>query len=59
MATAVIEVFLLLKVHGAIAERFDVQTGLLVTFGAILFTGMLGAALARSQGLSVIRVRGQ
>ncbi|RUL85542.1 FxsA family protein [Tautonia sociabilis] len=51
----VVELFVLLKVHGAIAERYDVQTGLLVTVGAILFTGVLGAYLARSQGLGVLR----
>jgi UPF0716 protein FxsA len=51
----IVELFVMLKVHGAIAERYGTQTGLLVTFGAILFTGMLGAYLARSQGLGVLR----
>ncbi|MEW4568149.1 FxsA family protein [Tautonia sp. JC769] len=49
------ELFVLLAVHGAIAERYSFQTGLLVTVGAILATGILGASLARSQGLGVVR----
>lgn len=51
----IVELFVLLQVHGAIAERYDFKTGLLVTVGAILFTGALGAYLARSQGLGVLR----
>ena len=49
------ELFVLLQVHGAIASRFDGTTALLITFGAILGTGMLGAFLARTQGLGVLR----
>ena len=49
------ELFVLLAVHGAIAERFGFQTGLLMTVGAIVVTGVLGASLARSQGLGVLR----
>ena len=49
------ELFVILKVHGAIADRFDGPTALLVTFGTILGTGMLGAFLARTQGLGVLR----
>ncbi|WP_169975944.1 FxsA family protein [Tautonia rosea] len=51
----IVELFVLLAVHGAISERYGFQTGLLVTVGAILITGLLGATLARSQGLGVIR----
>ena len=51
----IVELFVLLAVHGAIAERYSFQTGLLVTVGAIFATGILGAWLARSQGLGVIR----
>jgi UPF0716 protein FxsA len=51
----IVELFVLLAVHGAIAERYSFQTGLLVTLGAIFATGILGASLARSQGLGVIR----
>ena len=51
----IVELFVLLAVHGAIAERYSFQTGLLVTVGAIVATGILGASLARSQGLGVIR----
>ncbi|WP_152051421.1 FxsA family protein [Tautonia marina] len=51
----IVELFVLLAVHGAITERYNFQTGLLVTVGGILATGILGASLARSQGVGVIR----
>ncbi len=48
------ELFVLLEVHGALARRYDPQTAILITVGSILATGAFGAALARSQGLSVL-----
>lgn len=49
------ELYLLLAVHGAIAERTNTATGLAVTIGAVLLTGVLGATLARIQGASIVR----
>lgn len=50
-----IELVLLLQVHSAIAEAWGSGAGLLITLGTIVLTGILGAALARQQGLSVLR----
>ncbi|MBT5020882.1 MAG: FxsA family protein [Planctomicrobium sp.] len=50
-----IELVILLQVHHAISEVWGNGVGLLITVGTIIFTGIVGAALARQQGLSVIR----
>lgn len=50
-----IELVILLQVHHAISEVWGNGIGLLITVGTIIFTGIIGAALARQQGLSVIR----
>lgn len=49
------ELYVILKVHGELSERTDPQTALVVTVGSILLTGAVGAALARSQGLGVLK----
>ncbi|MEW4529185.1 FxsA family protein [Maioricimonas sp. JC845] len=49
------ELVVLLQVHHAIAEAFGTGVGLLVTVGSIAATGVAGAALARQQGLGVLR----
>lgn len=51
----ILELILLLQVHHAVAARWGFGVGLLVTIGSIAFTGILGAALARYQGLGVLR----
>ncbi len=55
-----VELVILLQVHHAISSVWGNGIGLLVTLGGIVVTGILGATLARQQGLGVIRqVRGQ
>ncbi len=55
-----IELVILLQVHHAISSVWGNGIGLLVTMGGIVVTGIVGASLARQQGLGVIRqVRGQ
>lgn len=51
----IVELILLLQVHHAVAARWGFGTGLLVTVGSIAVTGVVGAALARHQGLAVLR----
>jgi len=57
MLTAVpaLELVILLQVHHAIASAWSSGSALLITLGAIVLTGVTGAALARQQGLSVLR----
>ena len=50
-----IELVILLQIHHAIAASYGTLVGLLVTVGTIAFTGIVGAALARQQGLGVLR----
>lgn len=49
------ELFVMISVHRAIADRWGQGTGLLVTLGSILVTGLVGAWLARRQGLRALR----
>ncbi|MCA8995367.1 MAG: FxsA family protein [Planctomycetaceae bacterium] len=51
----IIELIVLLQVHHAITEIWGGGTGLLVTVGTIVGTGIAGAALARGQGLLTIQ----
>jgi UPF0716 protein FxsA len=51
----VLELVLLLQVHHAIASAWGSGTGLLVTLGTIVLTGVVGAVLARHQGMGVLR----
>ncbi|REJ91842.1 MAG: FxsA family protein [Planctomycetota bacterium] len=50
----VLELVILLQFHHAIASQWGGGTGLLLTVGTIACTGILGAALARRQGLNVL-----
>lgn len=49
------ELFVMLAVHGAMAERFGTRTALGITLGMIVLTGIVGAALARWQGVAAMR----
>lgn len=51
----VLELVLLLEVHHAIASAWGSGIGLLITLGTIVLTGVLGAALAKHQGMGVLR----
>lgn len=50
-----LELVILLQVHHAVASAWGAGTGLLVTLGTIVATGVAGAALARHQGTGVLR----
>lgn len=50
-----IELIVLLQVHAMLADALGRGTALLVTIGMIVGTGLAGAALARQQGLSVLK----
>lgn len=54
-AVPVIELMLLLEVHGALSSAYGSGLGLLVTLGAIIATGVLGASLARREGLRTLQ----
>ncbi|HEU5116785.1 MAG TPA: FxsA family protein [Isosphaeraceae bacterium] len=49
------ELFVMIEVHRLIAARFGTGVGLLTTLGAILLTGLAGAALARTQGIRTLQ----
>lgn len=49
------ELVILLQVHQLLAAHWGHGLSLLITVSTIIVTGILGAALARQQGLSVIR----
>lgn len=50
-----VELTILLEVHRGIANTWGTGAGLLVTFGSILLSGLIGAILLRRQGLAVLR----
>jgi UPF0716 protein FxsA len=50
-----VELMLLLEVHRAVANTWGTGVGLLVTVGSLVVSGVLGASLARRQGLGAIR----
>lgn len=50
-----VELVVLLQVHHAVSAMFGAGMGLLVTLGTIVVTGVVGAALARQQGIGVLR----
>lgn len=50
-----VELVILLQVHHAVSTAFGPGAGLLATLGTIIVTGVIGAALARQQGLSVLK----
>ena len=49
-----LELWTLFKFHDLLALNLGDQTALMVTFGIILFTGLMGAQLARRQGLKIV-----
>lgn len=49
------ELAILLATNHAIAERWGSRTGLLVTIGSLVLSGMVGAALARRQGIRAVQ----
>jgi len=51
----IVELVILLQVHHVLASHWGSGVSLLITVGTILVTGVLGAALARQQGISVFR----
>lgn len=51
----VLELVVILQVHHAIASSWGSGRALLVTIGTIVATGIAGAALARHQGMNVLR----
>ena len=51
----ILELVILLQVHHFLAVRWGGGVGLLVTLGSIALTGIVGALLARHQGIGVLR----
>lgn len=51
----IIELVILLQVHHALASYWGSGVSLLITIGTILVTGVVGATLARQQGMGVLR----
>lgn len=49
-----IELALLLNIHGNLSSYYGSSNALLLTISVIVGTGVIGAKLARSQGLSVL-----
>lgn len=54
-AVPIVELVILLQVHHAMSAAWGSGTALLVTIGSIVATGVGGAALARHQGMRVLR----
>jgi UPF0716 protein FxsA len=50
-----LELYILLQVHHAVATAWGSGFGLMATLGTVIVTGVIGAALARQQGLSVLQ----
>lgn len=50
-----VELVILLQVHHAVSTAFGPGAGLLATLGTVIVTGIIGASLARQQGLSVLK----
>ncbi len=53
--TPIVEIWLIVRVHTAVAESGGVDTAWLVTISSIVLTGILGSHLARAQGLQTLR----
>lgn len=49
------ELTVLLSVHRALADVFGGRVALLISIGSVVMTGVLGAWLARRQGLAALR----
>ena len=55
----ILEIMLLLQIHGQLASFLGSGQALLITIGSVLLTGFIGANLARSQGFQVLsRIQG-
>jgi UPF0716 protein FxsA len=54
-AVPFVELALLLQVHHVVSEAWGTGAGLLVTLGTVIITGVIGAALARQQGVRVLK----
>lgn len=50
-----LELYILLQVHHTVSTAWGSGYGLMATLGTVIVTGVIGAALARQQGLSVLR----
>ena len=50
-----VELVILFQVHDLLATNWGSGASLLITIGTIIVTGLLGAVLARQQGLGVLR----
>lgn len=50
-----VELVILLQVHHTVSTAFGPGAGLLATLGTVIVTGIIGASLARQQGLSVLK----
>jgi len=50
-----LELALLLQVHYVVSEAWGTGMGLLVTLGTVVVTGVIGAALAKHQGIKVLK----
>jgi UPF0716 protein FxsA len=51
----ILDLIVVIEVHGWIESRVGSQHAFLVTIGSIIFTGLAGASLVRSQGLRVLK----
>jgi UPF0716 protein FxsA len=51
----VVELTIILEVHRSIANTWGTGAGLLVTFGSIFLSGLIGATLIHHQGLAALR----
>ncbi len=50
----ILEIMLLLKIHGSLAGMLGSGQALIITLGSVIITGVLGARLAQSQGFKII-----
>lgn len=50
-----LELYILLQVHHTVSTAWGSGYGLMATLGTVIVTGVIGAALARQQGLSVLQ----
>lgn len=51
----IIELFLIIQVHGMAESVWGSSQALMFTFGSILLTGIVGAAVAKNQGFQIIK----
>ena len=50
----ILEIVLLLNIHGHLASFLGSGNALLITIGTIILTGVIGANLAKSQGFAIL-----